>query len=63
MFSVGSRDVLPCFRLLPHVYSVHKIFRKIDAKLKRWSKFGLLRYRSFHHRRYAVAKKNQVKIE
>ena len=27
------------------VYEPHIIFKESDAKLKRWSKFGLLRYR------------------
>jgi hypothetical protein len=30
--------------MLAHVYSINKSFRKIDANLKRWSKFSLLQY-------------------
>ena len=36
--------VLPSFENMKTVYEPHIIFKETDAKLKRWSKFGLLRY-------------------
>ncbi len=44
MLWVRNMNVLPCLQHLKSVPKPHKIVRKINAKLKKWSKFGLLRY-------------------
>jgi hypothetical protein len=43
MILIGNINVLPCFENIHKVYKPNIIPRKTDAKLKRWSKFGLLR--------------------
>ncbi len=44
MILIGNINVLPCFENIHKVCKPNIIPRKTDAKLKRWSKFGLLRY-------------------
>jgi hypothetical protein len=41
---IGNIYVLPSFENMKKVYKPHNIFKETVAKLKRWSKFGLLRY-------------------
>jgi len=44
---IGHIHVLPSFENMKKVCDPHIILKETDAKLKRWSKFGLLRYRCF----------------
>jgi hypothetical protein len=44
---IGHIHVLPSFENMKKVCDPHIIFKETVAKLKRWSKFGLLRYRCF----------------
>jgi hypothetical protein len=40
---IGNIYVLPSYENMKKVYKPHIISKETDAKLKRWSKFGLLR--------------------
>jgi len=40
---IGNINVLPSFENMKKVYEPHIIYKETVAKLKRWSKFGLLR--------------------